>query len=126
VENIDGAYEFGLDDGDPMQIDARPLIRAIVDDVESGCAAGVIASRFHNTVAEIVAEVCGRIRHRDRLNRVCLSGGVFQNMYLLEGTVRRLRAIGFEVYLHATVPPNDGGIALGQAMIANEILQGGA
>ncbi len=70
-------------------------------------------------------EVCRRIRKRDQLDRVCLSGGTFQNMYLLRHAVEELRDDGFEVFLHALVPPNDGGISLGQAVIANEILRRG-
>jgi hydrogenase maturation protein HypF len=59
------------------------------------------------------------------LNRVCLSGGVFQNVYLLERVVADLRRGGFEVFLHAAIPPNDGGISLGQAVIANELMRNG-
>jgi len=68
-------------------------------------------------------EVSEHIRRQEDLERVCLSGGTFQNMYLLEGAVTGLREKAFEVYLHSVVPPNDGGISLGQAVIANEILR---
>ena len=61
------------------------------------------------------------IRHSDGLDRICLSGGTFQNLYLLERTIVQLRSHGFAVYLHTLVPANDGGIALGQAVIANEL-----
>jgi len=71
----------------------------------------------------VVVEISRRLRKSDGLTRVCLSGGTFQNLYLLERTTRALRSEGFEVYLHAKVPPNDGGIALGQALIANANLQ---
>jgi hydrogenase maturation protein HypF len=86
---------------------------------------GHISACFHNTVASAIAEVCLRLRQQERLNRVCLSGGVFQNVYLLERVVADLRRGGFEVFLHATVPPNDGGISLGQAVIANELMRNG-
>jgi len=69
-----------------------------------------------------VIEVCEYIRRQENLERVCLSGGTFQNMYLLQRAVTGLRGKAFEVYLHSGVPPNDGGISLGQAVIANEIL----
>jgi hydrogenase maturation protein HypF len=69
-----------------------------------------------------VVEVCRRLRVSEGIQRVCLSGGTFQNMYLLERAVAGLQARCFEVFLHAQVPPNDGGIALGQAMIANAAL----
>jgi hydrogenase maturation protein HypF len=123
---IEEAYSFDIDSGEPAQIDVRPTIRDIVRDVESGEQIGVIAARFHNTIAAVIAEMCRRIRAADKLNRVCLSGGTFQNMYLLEHTVTRLRMLGFEVSIHSSVPANDGGIALGQAVIANEILKSGA
>jgi hydrogenase maturation protein HypF len=83
----------------------------------------VIAARFHNTVAEAIVEVCRRVRADEKLNRVCLSGGTFQNMKLLARTLTGLRKLEFEVFTHAQVPPNDGGIALGQAVIATEALR---
>ncbi|MGH9514408.1 MAG: carbamoyltransferase HypF, partial [Terriglobales bacterium] len=123
---VEGAYAFEIDSNVPAQIDVRPAIREIVRDVQSRQPAGVIAARFHNTIAAIIAEMCERIRASEKLNRVCLTGGTFQNMYLLSHTVALLRKLGFEVFSHTAVPPNDGGIALGQAVIANEILKSGA
>jgi len=117
-------YCFDISSGEPVQIDMRPAIRGIVRDISNKVATGVVASRFHNTIAALIAEVCRRIRALEHLDRVCLSGGTFQNMYLLEKTVAELRRSDFEVFLHSRVPPNDGGIALGQAVIANQVLQG--
>jgi hydrogenase maturation protein HypF len=102
------------------------MIREIVRDVRKGKTKNVIASRFHNTMAMVIAEVCRRLRESEHLDRVCLSGGTFQNIYLLERAVALLRKLGIEVFLHSVVPPNDGGISLGQAVIANEILNSGA
>jgi hydrogenase maturation protein HypF len=79
-----------------------------------------MAAKFHNALAHATVEVCLRIAAETKLHRVCLSGGTFQNVRLLGATVSGLRASGFEVFLHARVPPNDGGIALGQAAIAAE------
>jgi hydrogenase maturation protein HypF len=123
---IDVQYPFDITQDDPWQIDFRPTIEAIVRDVSCSRPAVLIASCFHNTIAAVAVEVCCRIRQRDNLNRVCLSGGTFQNWYLLERTVQSLGRAGFEVFFHSHVPPNDGGISLGQAVIANEILQHGA
>ena len=123
---IDAVYPFDIDTSEPAQIDMRPMIREIVRDLQNGQSKYLISSRFHNTVAEVIAEACRRIRDSEQLNRVCLSGGTFQNMYLLERAVSLLRSLGFEVFMHSAVPPNDGGIALGQAVIANEILNTGA
>jgi hydrogenase maturation protein HypF len=85
-----------------------------------------MAAKFHNTLANVSLEICRRIRESDGLNRVCLSGGTFQNFFLVDKFVNRLESAGFQVYLHSQVPPNDGGISLGQAVIANALLQQGA
>ncbi len=116
---VDAAYPFEISGAATWEIDMRPAIEAIVRDVQAAKAVGYISAAFHNTVAAMVVEVCRRLRASEGIARVCLSGGTFQNMYLLERAVAGLRAGGFEVFLHAKVPPNDGGIALGQAMIAN-------
>jgi hydrogenase maturation protein HypF len=123
---ITDGYCFDFSEGSPWQLDMRPLIAAVVRDLRSSVATSVIASRFHNTVASAILEVCRRIRASEALDRVCLSGGTFQNMYLLERVVAGLRGAGFHVFLHSQVPPNDGGISLGQAVVANQVLQHGA
>jgi hydrogenase maturation protein HypF len=123
---IEGVYSFDIDSSEPAQIDMRPAIREIMRDVQNNQPMGVIAARFHNTIAAMIAEMCQRIRASEKLNRVCLTGGTFQNLYLLEHAVTLLRKLRFEVFIHSAVPPNDGGIALGQAVIAHEILKSGA
>ena len=123
---IEGSYPFAIIRGRPAQIDMCPAIREIVRDLRNGQSQALIATRFHNTIAALIADVCRRIRESARLNRVCLSGGTFQNKYLLEGAANLLRNLDFEVFLHSRIPPNDGGIALGQAVIANHILNSGA
>jgi hydrogenase maturation protein HypF len=80
--------------------------------------APLVSARFHNTLAAAIVEMCSIMRRETGLVRVCLSGGTFQNMTLLGLALRGLRAAGFTVHLHRAVPPNDGGIALGQAMVA--------
>jgi hydrogenase maturation protein HypF len=122
ARGIDERYGFDIEEGEPMIVDFRTTIAAIVKDVSSGRRVGEISARFHNTLSAAIAEVCCRIRDSDTLDRVCLSGGTFQNLYLLERTVVELRRRGFGVFLHAMVPANDGGISLGQAVIANELL----
>jgi len=116
-------YSFDLENGTPMQLDMRPMIQEIVRHLARDRAVGLIPARFHNTVAAAIIEVCRRIRQQEQLNRVCLSGGVFQNIYLQKHGTRDLDKNGFQVFLHALVPPNDGGISLRQAAIANGILQ---
>jgi hydrogenase maturation protein HypF len=122
ADGLTGVYPFALD-GDT--VDFRAVIERIVAEVRAGTPAPAIAARFHHTVAEAIVEVCRRLRAEEKLNRVCLSGGTFQNMKLLAHALAGLRRLDFEVFIHAQVPPNDGGIALGQAVIATEILRRG-
>ncbi len=119
VDDVDDAYPLEIESG---QIDTRPLIRAIVADVQARVETGIIAAKFHNAIANVVLEVATSIRRADHVNRVALSGGTFQNLRLLSRSVALLRAAGFEVLLHSAVPANDGGLALGQAAIASERL----
>ena len=119
AEGVEERYAFALD---ADVVDFRPAIERIVADVRAGAATPLIAARFHNTVAAAIAEVCARIRGEEGLHRVCLSGGTFQNMKLLRSALAMLRESGFEVFIHAQVPPNDGGIALGQAVIATALI----
>jgi hydrogenase maturation protein HypF len=112
-------YPFGMADGDPFQIDFRETIRAIVRDFADASPVPVISARFHRTVAQAIVEACARIRESEHLSRVCLSGGTFQNLRLLEQSLAGLRARGFETFIHHRVPPNDGGLSLGQAVVAN-------
>ncbi len=125
TEGISGSYRWELLPGEPAVIDPSPAIRQIVDDLRRGTPAGVIAARFHNTVAEIVAGLCVQLRRQTGIGVVALSGGVFQNLHLLEQACRLLESRGFRVLIHHQVPANDGGIALGQAAIANRVLSAG-
>ena len=120
AEGVAESYPFAIEAGD---VDFRPAIERIVAEVRAGVQPPVIAARFHHTVAEAIVEVCRRVRTDEKLNRVCLSGGTFQNMKLLTRTLEGLRKLEFEVFIHAQVPPNDGGIALGQAVISTEALR---
>ncbi len=110
----DGAYDFAPG----RQIDPAPLIRSVTEDVRAGVPQGVIAARFHNGVACMIRDCCVWLREKHNLNEVVLSGGVFQNMALLDRASRLLLAAGFEVLVHRQVPANDGGLALGQAVVA--------
>jgi hydrogenase maturation protein HypF len=118
-------YPFRIVNGDPAQIDFRPMIEALVEGLARSNSQSYISACFHNTLARVIVEMCRRIREEEDLNRVCLSGGTFQNHYLLDRAVIWLREIGFETFIQSTVPSNDGGISLGQAVIANETLRNG-
>lgn len=119
-KGVNDLYHYEIEGEDSLIVDLRMMIREIVDDLHHGIDKGVISAKFHNSLAAIIVDICRRIRVEEAINKVCLSGGCFQNMYLLDRTLRGLRSNGFEVYIHAEVPPNDGGISLGQAAIANE------
>ncbi len=94
------------------------VIKELVRDLDSGSSREELASKFHATIAEIILQGCISLRDRTQLNRVVLSGGVFQNLTLLTISCELLEKNGFVVYTHTRVPANDGGIALGQAIIA--------
>ncbi|NJN19234.1 MAG: carbamoyltransferase HypF [Oscillochloris sp.] len=111
-------YPFELRAGAPLRVDYAPLLHALVADMRADIPLGVIASRFHSSIAAIAVALAAHARERSGLNCVALSGGVFQNIVLLRLVATGLRAAGFEVLVHRKVPPNDGGLALGQAMIA--------
>ena len=113
------AYHFEIqNEGNLLICDPAPLIRQVVEDVRAGRDPAWISLRFHNGLAQVIAEVCCRIRLQTGLGRVALSGGVFQNRILTEKTSGLLEDEGFDVLLHRQVPPNDGGLSLGQAVIA--------
>jgi hydrogenase maturation factor HypF (carbamoyltransferase family) len=109
-------YAFAIDrDCAPMVIDPAPVLAAVIADLRAGVAPGVIGARFHDAVAAVIVELADAdpgARHP-----VALSGGVFQNALLLVDVSTRLRAKGFDVITHRVVPPNDGGIALGQLLV---------
>ena len=112
------AYAFAVDDrGATALIDPAPVLQAVIRDRRAGVPAGLIGSRFHRAVADLIIDVADR--QRDASRTVALSGGVFQNALLLRLTLKGLRDKGFEVITHRRVPPNDGGIALGQLLVGN-------
>ena len=116
----EGAYPFDLpsDGPGPIAIDTRPLVRAVANDVRAGLAPSLISRRFHDTVVDIIVAVCVRLRDKTQLNLVVLSGGVFMNALVSEGATNKLSREGFRVFTHRLVPPNDGGLSLGQVAVA--------
>lgn len=117
-------YRFAWREGSPRQADPAPVLRAVVADVQQGLPGGQIALRFHAAVAELVLAAAHDLRREYGIATVALSGGVFQNVTLLGLTVDRLQGQGFRCLTHRRVPPNDGGLALGQVMIANAAISG--
>ena len=113
-----GAYPSSLTDGPEIVIAGTELVRCAADDVASGVPSGVVAARFHNGLARATIGAAQLLRERTGLATVALSGGVFQNVVLLERVVAGLEETGFRVLTHSRVPANDGGISLGQAVVA--------
>lgn len=106
-------------------IDPAPAWAALLQDYRSGVEIGRIAARFHNGVVRLVGDVCRQLRDDRGLNEVVLSGGVWQNVALLRRTAALLEQEQFIVYTHRLVPTNDGGLALGQAIIGAKRLANG-
>lgn len=113
------AYPFKLSNAVPQIIDWAPMISETLIDLQRGISPGVISAKFHNTLADIVVEVARQVV----TPKIVLTGGCFQNRYLLEQAVQRLSQAGFKPYWHQRVPPNDGGIALGQVAAAARVSQ---
>ena len=113
-------YPFHIQkDEKPMVVDSQEMIRGIVRDLIDGAPNSEISGKFHRTIARLIVETCETIRSKEKLNRVVLSGGVFQNIFLLSLVTEGLKRSAFDVYTHHLVPTNDGGISLGQAVIAH-------
>ncbi len=103
----------------PLRVDARPMVRELARLMARGkVKAAELSLRFHCTIVEMVLGTCMEIARRTGLRRVVLSGGVWQNEWLLRGACETLEQSGFQVHAHRLVPANDGGVALGQAAIA--------
>ncbi|MFW6138931.1 MAG: carbamoyltransferase HypF, partial [Spirochaetota bacterium] len=127
LEKAAGAMD-GLSEPYPYEIDSegavhfQPMIMRIVKDIKKGTDASSISRKFHSTLVHAALEMCTRIAHKTGLDTVVLSGGVFQNRIIFKYFVRELAKAGFEVLAHREVPPNDGGISLGQAVAALSLL----
>ena len=118
-EDDPNGYRFDLlPEGDAWIIGARPLFEAIVNDVGKNVSVGVISRRFHNGLVDTFAELASRLSDKTGLTRVCLSGGTFYNVYLSGRLEERLSKSGFEVFTQREVPAGDGGLSLGQALVA--------
>jgi hydrogenase maturation protein HypF len=117
---VEEEYPFHIyKDEKPMVIDPTEMIRGIVRNLMDGTSSSKISGKLHRTIAQLIVETCETIRSKERLNRVILSGGVFQNIFLLSLVTEGLKKSGFDVYTHHLVPTNDGGISLGQAVIGH-------
>lgn len=120
-ESYDYEWERG---NDSYRILVHPLVRGVVNDMENGIPVSDISGKFHTTLVRLFSDLCTLLRKETGLDRVVLSGGVFQNATLLTGMRKALRDKDFQVFTHCLVPTNDGGISLGQAVAAAAIAHG--
>jgi len=119
-EHSTNSYPHSIVEKDGVNIiPLREIISGIIEDLTKGVPVSDISLKFHNTVAQVVNQMCQAIRKKTGISRIVLSGGVFQNRLLLRKVIRCLEDTGFSVFVHKQVPCNDGGISLGQAVIAN-------
>ncbi len=113
-----GGHEAAVVGDERLRVSGVDLVRACAGDLRAGIAPAVVAARFHNGIADVIARVCHTLRTSTGVGTVALSGGVFQNLLLLGATVDALERRDFRVLIHSRVPTNDGGISLGQTVIA--------
>jgi len=116
---ITEAYRFHLKGSEPLIIDWEPAVLEILSDIARGEESSVMTAKFHNGLTEAITAVARKIGE----TRIVLTGGCFQNKYLLEHSVRGLMHAGLDVYWHRRIPPNDGGIAVGQIAAAARVLR---
>ena len=115
----DDVYEYDWSFQKGYQIDPGPIIQGVVIDIENGFSIATISAKFHMTLIKLFSDLCGNLKKETGISRVALSGGCFQNAILLKGLAQALETNGFHVLTHEKVPANDGGICLGQAIIAD-------
>jgi hydrogenase maturation protein HypF len=116
----EGIYKYDIDSvGETYIINTDNIIKNIIEDIYNSIDKSIIAKRFHNTVIAFTLEMCKLIGNKYGINSVALSGGVFQNEILLKGLHKKLIESNYKVYIHKDIPCNDGGISIGQLVIAN-------
>jgi len=114
------SYPYRIVEEDGMGVvHLKDTFTAIIDDLDQDISNARISVNFHNTIAQVTDEMCRLIANKAGITQVALSGGVFQNRLLLKKTINLLESSGFQVFTHRQVPCNDGGISLGQAVVAN-------
>jgi hydrogenase maturation protein HypF len=118
--NNDEVYGFTVTDETPFTVNWKPIIEGIIYDIENETGVPQIAGKFHNTINEVIISIARRVKLEHGIDTVALSGGVFQNMLLLRQTFERLKSEGYKLLFHKYLPPNDGCISYGQAVLALE------
>lgn len=118
---VDTCYDYSIKNNHKaFELDYEKIILGVIKDIEQNVSPKVISARFHNTISNAASDVVCRIGEKFNLNHVVLSGGVFENIYLLEGIYEKLRKKGFHVFFNEQIPINDSGISVGQLVIADK------
>jgi hydrogenase maturation protein HypF len=113
--NVNDSYEFEIKKNEKLIVDWTKIITGLIKDLEAKIDKGILSAKFHNSLVEIIVQVAQLVK----VNKVLLSGGCFQNIYLLNHTTKRLKEEGFQPYWHQRIPTNDGGISPGQIAAYN-------
>jgi hydrogenase maturation protein HypF len=113
--NVNDSYEFEIKKNEKIIVDWTKIIKGLIKDLEAKIDKGFLSAKFHNSLVEIIVQVAQLVK----VNKVLLSGGCFQNIYLLNHTTKRLKEEGFQPYWHQRIPTNDGGISPGQIAAYN-------
>ncbi|MGB9679745.1 MAG: carbamoyltransferase HypF [Thermoanaerobacteraceae bacterium] len=124
IKNTNEYYEYKIKNDGSYVVETDIILRQVYKDFLNGVEKGIIAAKFHNTIVEFTLYIAIKLREQFKINKVILSGGSFQNRYLLNNIISKLNNFNFEVFSNSKVPCNDGGISLGQAVIANKKLEG--
>ncbi|MBI4684644.1 MAG: carbamoyltransferase HypF [Nitrospirae bacterium] len=124
IDSIEDDYPVNIVFREKIEVDFSMTILRLIEDMRHGIEKNIISTKFHNTIVAVITGVAQRLSTLYRLYDVVLSGGVFQNVYLLKNTDDRLKSAGLNVYINQKVPPNDAGISLGQAYIVRERAKG--
>ncbi len=121
AQRIRHYYPYTIAEGEPMIVELADIIAGVVHDIERGVSKEAISARFHNTIVYFSLDVAKKLSKIYKINKVCFSGGVFQNRYLLNQMIERFETAGFEVYVHQKLPTNDGCISYGQVILGNTL-----
>jgi len=120
-KGINGHYPYKIEGGEEIIIYVSDILQGIIQDLKKNVSKDIISAKFHNTVVQFSLDIAKKLRKIYKVNKVCLSGGVFQNRYLLNLMIRKLESTGFKIYIHHKLPTNDGCISYGQVIYGNLI-----
>ncbi|QGU96606.1 carbamoyltransferase HypF [Clostridium bovifaecis] len=123
--SIHESYEYLIEESSILKVDYSNIFKGILEDIEKQVSVSEISSKFHNTIVSITVDMVCRLRNIYKLNKVILSGGVFENEYLLVNIVEGLKKNEFKVFFNRSIPINDSGISFGQIGVCDEVLKGG-